>query len=62
MGIPTGPSNCKSAELSMVIIRADGTKQDLGVVSYYSRNPIKQLIWNLKNWIKRNIITPTKGD
>lgn len=47
-----GKSDCKSAELSMVVIRADGSKKDLGVVSYYNRNPIKQGFWNLKTWVK----------
>ena len=50
-----GNSECKSAELSMVVIRADGSTEELGVVSYYNRNPIKQLIWNVKNWIKNSL-------
>lgn len=42
----------KQAELSVVVTRADGTKEDLGVVAYYSRNPIKRLWWKVKKWQK----------
>lgn len=35
------------AEVSAVIIRADGTREDLGVISYWHRNPIKR--W----WVNR---------
>lgn len=30
------------AEVSAVVIRADGTREDLGVISYYHKNPIKR--------------------
>lgn len=43
---------CKSAELSIVIIRADGTKEDLGVVARYDSDPLKQAIQKVKNLIK----------
>lgn len=43
-----GISNAKSAELSMVVIRADGSREDLGVVSYYNKNPIKRAIFKIK--------------
>lgn len=31
------------------VIRANGTEEDLGVVSYYNKNPLKRLIWRLKH-------------
>jgi hypothetical protein len=37
----------KEASLSAVITRADGTIENLGVVSYYHRNPIRVLLWKL---------------
>lgn len=40
----------KSASIEAVVIRADGSRQKLGVVSYWHRNPLKRLWW----WIKRN--------
>lgn len=48
----TGTTNCGSAELSIVITRADGTKEDLGVVSYYNKNPLKMLVYKLKTLLK----------
>lgn len=30
-----------------VVIRADGTREDLGVISYYHKNPLKRLYWRL---------------
>jgi hypothetical protein len=29
-------------EVSLVVIRADGTAEDLGVTDYYHRNPIRR--------------------
>jgi hypothetical protein len=37
----------KEALIEAVVIRADGTREDLGVVSYWHRNPLKRLIWRL---------------
>ena len=39
----------KEAEVSIVVIRADGTKEDLGVVARYSSNPLKQAIYKIKD-------------
>ena len=33
--------NAKEIQLSAVIIRADGTVEELGVIDYWHRNPIK---------------------
>lgn len=35
-------SSIKEASISAVIIRADGTTKDLGVISYYHRNPLRR--------------------
>ena len=45
-------SQVKEAEVSIVIIRANGTVEDLGVVARYSSNPIKQAMNQLNGWIK----------
>lgn len=37
----------KSLQIEAVVIRADGTREDLGVVSYYHRNPLRRLAWRL---------------
>lgn len=47
-------SDIKSAQIEAVIIRADGTKVDLGTIAYYHKNPIKRFAYWLKNKIKRS--------
>lgn len=39
----------QEASISAVVIRADGRREDLGVVSYWHRNPLKRLAWRLKH-------------
>ena len=41
-------SKVKECVVEAVIKRADGTVENLGVVSYYSTNPLKMLWWRLK--------------
>jgi hypothetical protein len=31
------------------VIRANGDVEDRGVVSYYHKNPLKRLVWRLRN-------------
>lgn len=42
----------KRATLSAVVTRKDGTVENLGVVSYYHRNPLKRWAWQLKKLVK----------
>ena len=46
--------NAKEIELIATIIRADGTKEELGVIDYWPKNPIKRFIWKLKKLLERN--------
>jgi hypothetical protein len=41
------PSGVKSATIEAVVIRADGSREDLGVVAYYHRNPLRRLAWKI---------------
>jgi hypothetical protein len=41
-------SEIKEASIEAVVIRADGTREDLGVVSYWNASPFKRLLWKLK--------------
>ena len=41
-------SQIKEASIAAVVIRADGTREDLGVVSYWHVNPWKRLLWRLR--------------
>lgn len=45
------PSNAKEAQISAIIIRADGTVEHLGVVSYWHKNPLKRIFWSIKKWL-----------
>jgi hypothetical protein len=36
-----------SAEVSAIVIRADGTREDLGKIAYWHQNPVKR--W----WVNR---------
>jgi hypothetical protein len=36
-----------SAQVSAVIIRADGTRENLGVISYWHKNPLRRLWWRI---------------
>jgi hypothetical protein len=46
-------SNAKEAEIIATVIKADGTVIEYGVVSYWHKNPIKRLIWNIKKLFRR---------
>lgn len=45
------PSNAKEAQISVTIIRANGTVENLGVVSYWHKNPFKRIFWSIKKWL-----------
>jgi hypothetical protein len=45
-------SGIKSSAISAVIIRADGTREELGVISYWHVNPFKRLWFRFKQFIK----------
>ena len=35
-----------------VRIKEDGTREDLGVISYYSKNPLKNLLFKMRRKLK----------
>ena len=43
--------DAKEIQLVATIIRADGSKVELGVIDYYNCNPIKMFIWRIKKWL-----------
>lgn len=43
----------KKATIEAVVTRSDGSVERLGVVSYYSRNPLKRWLWKLGQAVKR---------
>lgn len=54
MGDMHAKTDVKEATIAAVVIRADGTTENLGVVSAYYRNPIKRAMWTLKQRLGRN--------
>lgn len=42
---------CKSITLEAVVIRADGSRQDLGAIAYYHRNPLMRAAYHIKRWL-----------
>ena len=46
-----GFSKVGKQEVSIKIIRADGSEEDLGVVAYYSSNPLKRAIFKIKKFL-----------
>jgi hypothetical protein len=47
--------SAKEAVIEAVIIRADGTVEPLGVVSYWHKNPLKRWAWKVKQWAKARL-------
>ena len=45
------PSNAKEVQITAVITRANGTTEQLGVVSYWHKNPFKRIFWSIKKWL-----------
>lgn len=45
-------NNVQEASLSAVIIRVDGSKEDLGQVAYFHKSFIKRIIWKIKKFLK----------
>jgi len=48
----TASTPIRTATVSAVIIRADGTRVDLGVVSRYHKNPIKRLWFKFTEYFR----------
>jgi len=42
----------KSAEIIATIIRADGTIEHLGRISYWHKNPLRRLAWRVQRFLK----------
>ena len=41
----------KEVSLSAVIIRADGSVENLGVISYWHKNPLRRLAWRVYRFV-----------
>lgn len=43
----------KSASIEAVKIGVDGRRTDLGLISYYHRNPLRRFLWALRRLVRR---------
>lgn len=41
--------DAREVTFEAVVIRADGTRENLGVVSYWHKNPLRRLWWRINN-------------
>ena len=44
----------KEASIEAVVIRADGTVENLGRIAYYHKNPLRRLVWSIKHRLRSN--------
>jgi len=45
------PAGARETRIRAVVTRADGTVEDLGIIAYWHKNPLKRLAWRLKRWL-----------
>jgi len=48
MGDLTATGRPIEQSISAVVTRADGSVEDLGVIAYWHRNPLRRLAWRFK--------------
>ncbi|MDD4721873.1 MAG: hypothetical protein PHR07_03905 [Acidaminococcaceae bacterium] len=54
MGIFGAKTGTKEVFITAVVTRADGTKEDIGLISYVGNNPLKKALVKINN-IKRKV-------
>lgn len=52
MGELSTRGKVREQSMSVVVIRADGTREDHGVVSYWHRNPLRRWAFALRRMLK----------
>lgn len=45
-------SDLTEASIEVTVIRADGSREEHGVVSYWHKNPLKRAAWALKQKLR----------
>lgn len=51
-GTVLAPARARSATIRAVVTRADGRVEDLGVVSYWHRNPVMRAAWRVVRFLR----------
>lgn len=54
MGQMKAKGSLREASIEAVVIRADGTRESLGVVSRWHKNPLVRLKWRAADLLKRS--------
>jgi hypothetical protein len=49
-----GKTRVEQASISAIVIRKDGTKDDLGTISFWHRNPFRRFWWRLRHEGRRH--------
>jgi hypothetical protein len=52
MGGMTSKTKAREASIEAVVIRADGSRENLGTIAYWHRNPVRRLWWQAKRKVK----------
>ena len=45
------PAEAREASIEVTVIRADGSVERHGTVSYWHRNPFKRMAWRVRRWL-----------
>lgn len=56
-----GSGKPKMVSLDAVIIRADGSREDLGTIAYWNRNPLLRLLYRIKRHFNSKSYNFLKG-
>ncbi len=54
MGDMLARAKPREQSMSVVVVRADGRREDHGVVSYWHRNPLRRWAWALRRRLKES--------
>lgn len=54
MSMIVANGKAREASIEVTVIRADGSIERLGTVSYWHRNPFKRLAWRVHRWLGIN--------
>jgi hypothetical protein len=52
MAAVSAKSHVREASIEAVITRANGTVENLGMISYYHRNPLRRFAWQLRKLLR----------
>ena len=60
----TAVTGAKMVSFSAVVIRANGTQEDLGEIAYWHKNPFRRAAWRLNKWLhgrRAGVVAPPGG-